>query len=836
LDKLGQGSLTLTGENTYAGETRVDAGSLVLDGVARLGEGLYGGAIRLSGGASLELNTSQAQTLGGVISGAGALVKGKANSTLTLTGENTYTGETMIAGGLLRVGNGGASGSLGTGMLSMGDGVDLVVHKINGVNVRNATIVGSGRISVQSDRGDVVIDSKIGLTGINSTLRVLASAGNVNLKPGTIIRVDGKSPASAVGAIHIEAQTFTNNAGASAFELPSPNARWLVHTQSPEFDTKGGVNYQFKQYGVDPQTAPLQEAGNGFLYQVTPLVNVSLQGVTRVYDKTDLATPGDGNFSYSGNLLDGDKITALRPMTNMPGYGAKYAGIHAVNQVVTVNNAQFETTDAVGAKVYGYVSTQGRTVVGKGSITPFMLDRAFDVITKIYDGSTTANVVANPTLGPLFAGDVVGATYASADYNSKDVVSANQVTVLGGTLIGSDARNYSISPITRINAVIVPKTVSLSASKIYDGLTDLSGSVDLQTGVGKEVLGYTGAVASDAHVSASNKYIAAISLADGASALKSNYRLPTLNSTNAPALVRARPITGQATVDGEFDKIFNNDVDVDPKKVSLIGQVNGAIAGDELTLDFSTVSLAYLSRQVGSTQIEAQGLAGFNLLRSNLLSQRSDYAFAPPVIDNVLARINSAFTVPPVATLAVVPVPQMATPLDTLVLVQVPQNFAPVSSPTVSGLLAPAAPPTALPVATPAAGAASGSAGSSGTIGSSGATGASGSPGSTEPTVQLRAPVEAAVEVRTELSPSAGNNPVEIRPIQAVELGGANSVNGQVLVPEPGVAGPAVEITGQSQLIRAQTAPGDAVEIRQVTPLSPSTNVQNLTPVQIQPN
>jgi hypothetical protein len=96
--------------------------------------------------------------------------------------------------------------------------------------------------------------------------------------------------------------------------------------------------------------------------------------------------------------------------------------------------------------------------------------------------------------------------------------------------------------------------------------------------------------------------------------------------------------------------------------------------------------------------------------------------------------------------------------------------------------------------------------------------------------------VEAAVEVRTELSPSAGNNPVEIRPIQAVELDGANSVNRQVVVPEPGVAGPAVEITGQPQLIRAQTTPGDVVEIQQVTPLSPSTNVQNLTPVQNQLN
>ena len=102
--------------------------------------------------------------------------------------------------------------------------------------------------------------------------------------------------------------------------------------------------------------------------------------------------------------------------------------------------------------------------------------------------------------------------------------------------------------------------------------------------------------------------------------------------------------------------------------------------------------------------------------------------------------------------------------------------------------------------------------------------------------MQIRPPLEAAVEVKTELSPSAGNNPVEIPTIQAVELDGANSVNRQILVPEPGVTGTAVEITGQPQLIPAQTAPGVSVEIQQIAPLSPPTNVQNFTPVQTQPN
>ena len=518
--------------------------------------------------------------------------------------------------------------------------------------------------------------------------------------------------------------------------------------------------------------------------------------------------------------------------------------------MVTLNNAQFETTDAVGAKVYGYQSTQGRTVLGAGSITPFMLSKVFDVTTKIYDGSTTANVVNASGLGPLFAGDVVSATYGSADYNSKDVVTANQVTILGGSLVGPDARNYSLPAITRINAVIAPKTVSLSASKIYDGSTNLSGAVDVQTGVGNEVLAYTGAVANDAHVSTLNKYVEAINLTDGTTALQSNYRLPSLNNLNAPALVLARPVTAQAAIVGEFDKVFNNDVDVDPKKVSLTGQVNGAVPGDALVVDFASVGLSYVSKQVGSTQIGTQGLADFTLQSTTLFSERSDYAFTPPVIDNVAARINSAFTVPPVAT---------------LVQVQAPQVAAPVSTPIQGGGLAaaPAAQPAAASSAgaaasssgggtgtstagttsstgTSAAGGSTGASGAESTAGSTAASGTSASAGSTEaasssgtddksaeaksssnasdskdgkepqlaeqtgqpktttgnePTVQLRQPVEGTVEIKTESSP-----PVEIRTIPRVVLDGAEGVN------------------------------------RQVTPLAPQTNVPEPVRVQIQPN
>ncbi len=83
LAKLGTGTLVLTGANTYTGPTSIGGGILEISGAGSLGSGAYGG----------------------IISGAGALVKSSAG-TQTLTGANTYTGGTTISAGTLELGDG----------------------------------------------------------------------------------------------------------------------------------------------------------------------------------------------------------------------------------------------------------------------------------------------------------------------------------------------------------------------------------------------------------------------------------------------------------------------------------------------------------------------------------------------------------------------------------------------------------------------------------------------------------------------------------------------------------------------------------------------------------
>ena len=110
--KSGAGKWVLTGANTYSGVTTIAGGVLQIG--AGGGSGSLGsGNINIGNNSQLVFNRTNSLTVGGVISGAGA-VTNEGSGTLILTGNNTFTGGTTISAGTVQLGNGGASGSLET--------------------------------------------------------------------------------------------------------------------------------------------------------------------------------------------------------------------------------------------------------------------------------------------------------------------------------------------------------------------------------------------------------------------------------------------------------------------------------------------------------------------------------------------------------------------------------------------------------------------------------------------------------------------------------------------------------------------------------------------------
>jgi autotransporter-associated beta strand protein len=111
LTKADAGKWILTGANTYTGNTTISGGTLEIGGSGQLGGGSYAGNVSIASG-QLLVNSTASQTLSGVISGPGALVKDNSGS-LTLTNStSSYTGNTTVTAGTLSLGDGTNHGDL----------------------------------------------------------------------------------------------------------------------------------------------------------------------------------------------------------------------------------------------------------------------------------------------------------------------------------------------------------------------------------------------------------------------------------------------------------------------------------------------------------------------------------------------------------------------------------------------------------------------------------------------------------------------------------------------------------------------------------------------------
>ena len=180
LTQAGSGTTTLTGTNTYTGGTTISAGTL------QIGNGGSTGSIvgDVTNNGMLAFNRVDAVTFGGVISGTGSLTQLGAGIT-TLTGANTYSGGTTISAGTLEIGDGGTSGTLGTGVVT--NNAALRFNRSDLLTVANS-ISGTGSVT-QFGSGTTI------LTGTNTY------TGGTTINSGTLQIGNGGTAGSIVGDV-----------------------------------------------------------------------------------------------------------------------------------------------------------------------------------------------------------------------------------------------------------------------------------------------------------------------------------------------------------------------------------------------------------------------------------------------------------------------------------------------------------------------------------------------------------------------------------------------------------------------------------------------------------
>lgn len=299
ITKVGSGTVVLSGNNSYTGQTSIDVGTLRLGANDRINDGssLYIGAagtfdlnnfsddvgnivatsagnVTLGSG-QFRVNQSSDVDFSGVISGPGSFVK-KGTAVLTLSGANSYSGQTYIDSGELRYTTaqaGGFTGAINVGsagnnaVLSIGTGGLTLVNDITVVSgAGSRSVVAQNTSGNATYSGNVTMNAGVTATANNGGNLVLSGNVNTSGTGNQNLTVAGGNNTSASGVISGGGKVIKQGSG----QLTLSNTG-NTYTGNTEIDQGtllisgdiSGSSAMFLGNGLLNQDATLQLAGTG---------------------------------------------------------------------------------------------------------------------------------------------------------------------------------------------------------------------------------------------------------------------------------------------------------------------------------------------------------------------------------------------------------------------------------------------------------------------------------------------------------------------------------------------------------------------------------------------
>jgi outer membrane autotransporter protein len=332
----GVDTLTLSGNNTYAGGTTLNTGTIILGHDSALGSGgltLGGdGTIQsdndarsvsnaiANGGNGLTVSGASNLELSGIMSGAGTLTVGMTAGadTLTLSGNNTYAGGTTLNTGTIILGHDSALGSGGltlggAGALQSNNDARVVSNTIatggNALTVSGASnlelsgiISGAGGTLTKSGAGTLTlsaVNTYDGLTNITAgTLTgAFTVAGNLTVSNGGTL-----APGSSIGTTTIGGDYLLDAGGTLEVEVENDGA-----LQSDLVDVTGSATLAA---GSTINVTDISSGGN--------IINTGdtftiIQTGTGVTDNGPTITDTSAVLSFAGSVSGNDyQLAATR--------------------------------------------------------------------------------------------------------------------------------------------------------------------------------------------------------------------------------------------------------------------------------------------------------------------------------------------------------------------------------------------------------------------------------------------------------------------------------------------------------------------------------------------
>lgn len=362
-----------------------------------------------------------------------------------------------------------------------------------GINQHNGAVVDARIVLDQSGNffgGNVSLNTGKATSGVPNNAKINYSGNNKlqvaasNIQGGDLTIISNKSDLQLNGIISAKDNVnlvtngvFNNTAGNHAI-LVANGSRFLVWSNDPSKDDRGGLAYDFKQYNAIYGSANVaQSTGNGFLYQYAPEITATLTGSTsKTYDGNQAAILNASNFNFTG-AIDGDTLTI-----NTPSSGTLNDKNVGNNKLVTASDIAIADAKNGNAKVYEYKlhNSIARGDIGNVDRQNIVLSAGTD--TKTYDGTINSNKIVS-TAG-LVSGDSI--SNLTQSFASKNVLGTNGSTLKINNDYtindGNGGKNYSVT-LNSAKGTIIPADLLIEAngdSKTYTGLP-YSGFVNNET-------------------------------------------------------------------------------------------------------------------------------------------------------------------------------------------------------------------------------------------------------------------------------------------------------------------------------------------------------------------
>ncbi|MDQ0390654.1 autotransporter domain-containing protein [Labrys monachus] len=425
--KTGDGTLILSGLNTYTGSTTVSGGTLALSG---LGSIAASSGLALADGTTFDISATTAGASIKSLSGTGAVDLGAEFLTLT-DAHDTYSGTIGGTGGLTL--SGGSEVLNGTNTYTGATTVTGAALELDG-SVTSAVTLGSGGI--------------LSGTGTIGTAAASPADGSLDAQAGSIVRPGGNGGAD-IGTLTVNGD-FTQESGSTyEAQVGAGGIHDLIAVSGvATIQSNATLSIATSPNGlVDvPLNTPITvlTAAGGVVGQYDTFVGTAFYGVTAGYD--DVGNPHaitetvtqDRAFAAAG--VTRNEIATAAGLDSLPGDNNLHNVIGSLTSDADARSAFNQLSGEA------YASTKS-VLIGESDITrDAVTDRLRQALCDT--GGSNTGIRSNhvgPQNDPFCEGDGVtawGRAYGSWGHVDGDGNAATVDHSIGGVLLGIDTRVF----------------------------------------------------------------------------------------------------------------------------------------------------------------------------------------------------------------------------------------------------------------------------------------------------------------------------------------------------------------------------------------------------------